>query len=186
MTKRPTELTEREVAAGTWRARVPPCCPCVVGRVRMTTSSGQRPGAFRQVWRAAPTCEATHQRPTRASGAECPHGRIAPKGTKVPSGAPNRIARPDGSKRRIWPRFVNTPTGAPTQRRPALPGGGSPARNRRREIDDVPNVVEPVIAGFGYAFLAPSTVADARRPTLRRARLRSVVMRRFDRRKIEA
>jgi len=67
-----------------------------------------------------------------------------------------------------------------------FPGGGSPARNRRREIDDVPNVVEPVIAGFGYAFLAPSTVADARRPTLRRVRLRSVVMRRFDRRKIEA
>jgi DNA-binding transcriptional LysR family regulator len=38
------------------------------------------------------------------------------------------------------------------------------------EIDDIPSVVELVIAGFGYAFLAPSTVADRRRPTLRRVR----------------
>jgi DNA-binding transcriptional LysR family regulator len=38
------------------------------------------------------------------------------------------------------------------------------------ELDDIPNVVELVLAGFGYAFLAPSTVADPRRPTLRRVR----------------
>jgi DNA-binding transcriptional LysR family regulator len=38
------------------------------------------------------------------------------------------------------------------------------------EVDDIPNVVELVIAGFGYAFLAPSTVADPSRLTLRRVR----------------
>jgi DNA-binding transcriptional LysR family regulator len=38
------------------------------------------------------------------------------------------------------------------------------------EVDDVPNVVALVLAGFGYAFLAPSTVADARQLTLRRVR----------------
>jgi DNA-binding transcriptional LysR family regulator len=38
------------------------------------------------------------------------------------------------------------------------------------EVADVPHVVELVIAGFGYAFLAPSTVADTRRLTLRRVR----------------
>jgi DNA-binding transcriptional LysR family regulator len=38
------------------------------------------------------------------------------------------------------------------------------------EVADVPNVVELVIAGFGYAFLAPSTVADTRRLALRPVR----------------
>jgi DNA-binding transcriptional LysR family regulator len=38
------------------------------------------------------------------------------------------------------------------------------------EVADIPNVVELVLAGFGYAFLAPSTVADTRRVTLRRVR----------------
>src|SRR5450755_2564239 len=50
-------------------------------------------GPFRQVWRAAPTCEATHQRQTRASDAECPHGRIAPEGTKDPSHAARIASR---------------------------------------------------------------------------------------------
>lgn len=38
------------------------------------------------------------------------------------------------------------------------------------EVDDIPNAVQLVLAGFGYAFLAPSTVPDARRLTLRRVR----------------
>jgi DNA-binding transcriptional LysR family regulator len=38
------------------------------------------------------------------------------------------------------------------------------------EIADVPNVIELVLAGFGYAMLAPSTVADTRSLTLRTVR----------------
>ncbi|MDT4935054.1 MAG: hypothetical protein QOK11_2946 [Pseudonocardiales bacterium] len=38
------------------------------------------------------------------------------------------------------------------------------------EVADVPNVTELVRAGFGFAFLAPSTVPDTRRLVLRRVR----------------
>jgi DNA-binding transcriptional LysR family regulator len=38
------------------------------------------------------------------------------------------------------------------------------------EIADVPNVIELVLAGFGYAILAPSTIADTRSLTLRTVR----------------
>lgn len=38
------------------------------------------------------------------------------------------------------------------------------------EVGDVPNVTELVRAGFGFAFLAPSTVPDSRRLVLRRVR----------------
>jgi DNA-binding transcriptional LysR family regulator len=38
------------------------------------------------------------------------------------------------------------------------------------EVGDVPNVIELVRAGFGFAFLAPSTVPDPRRLVLRRVR----------------
>jgi DNA-binding transcriptional LysR family regulator len=38
------------------------------------------------------------------------------------------------------------------------------------EVADVPNVTDLVRAGFGLAFVGPSTVADARRLTLRRVR----------------
>jgi DNA-binding transcriptional LysR family regulator len=44
------------------------------------------------------------------------------------------------------------------------------ARQIAVEVDDVHTVVELVIAGFGYAFLAPSTVANTERLTLCRVR----------------
>ena len=58
----------------------------VIGGVRIATPqvSDRTLSSGRQ---SRTTCEATHQRQTRASDAECPHGRIAPEGTKVPSRA---------------------------------------------------------------------------------------------------
>jgi DNA-binding transcriptional LysR family regulator len=44
------------------------------------------------------------------------------------------------------------------------------AREIAVEVDDVHTVVELVIAGFGYAFLAPSTIANTHRVALRRVR----------------
>jgi DNA-binding transcriptional LysR family regulator len=68
-------------------------------------------------------------------------------------------------------RFVDFPTGWGT--RLSVDRLFHQAGLRREiavEVADVPNVVELVLAGFGYAFLAPSTVADPRRLTLRRVR----------------
>jgi DNA-binding transcriptional LysR family regulator len=68
-------------------------------------------------------------------------------------------------------RFVDFPAGWGTRR--SVDRLFQQAGLRREiavEVADIPNVVELVLAGFGYAFLAPSTVGDTRRLTLRRVR----------------
>ena len=96
--------------------------------------SGQRPDPFVRSG-AAPTCEATHQRQTRASDAECPHGRIAQKGQKSRLGRSLRITRQDGNEEAHHAavrELLNTPyrrKEAPTENRRSGQSG-SDSRNQ--------------------------------------------------------